>query len=90
MVAIGPFRQIAALHHFGRKRGAADMEGGPGVTDCDINDPLPTLDLAGRHVPDRLQPRDVIRRDLLERAKTPAVIGPAEVAETSLIIPQQK
>src|SRR4030095_17243222 len=45
---------------------------------------LVTLDLAGRYAPDRLQPRDIIRRDLLERAKTPAVISSAEVEPVSV------
>jgi hypothetical protein len=36
---MAPFRQIAASHHFGRKRGAADTEGGQAGTGCEINDP---------------------------------------------------
>jgi hypothetical protein len=36
------------------------------------------LDLAGRHAPDELQARGIVRRDLLQRAEAPAVIGAAE------------
>ena len=40
--ALAPSRHVAPPHDFGRNRGAADIEGGPGVTDCDVNDPLQT------------------------------------------------
>ena len=40
---------------------------------------LMALHLAGRHAPDLLQAPDGVRRDLLERAEAPTIVGAAEV-----------
>jgi putative tryptophan/tyrosine transport system substrate-binding protein len=43
--ASGPSRQFAATQQFDRFLGEADMEGGPAVTDCDVNDPMQIRDV---------------------------------------------